>query len=108
LHAHEQVVPELEKIETRDRRLGNVGLKLGRLEKAGARPCLSGGNELLDDPLGFAQLGGAWVVARHEEPNALIALAQIAHSRVLKNHLGVERPLCERQILQSSSGTEHQ
>ena len=61
LHANMEIIVEFQKIEARDRRLGDVGLKLLRLELAFARACIPRLDETVDDVLGFtndAKIGG--------------------------------------------------
>ena len=54
LHADIEILLELEQIEARDRRLGDVDLEFLRLEQALAVAAIPGGDEFLDDVLGLA------------------------------------------------------
>src|SRR3954452_5313336 len=55
LHAEIEVVLEFEQVETRHRRLGDVGLEFRRGEDAGPRAAVPSRNEFVDDALGLTE-----------------------------------------------------
>ena len=55
LHTKINIVLEFEQVETRHRRLGDVGLELGRCEDARPGAALPGRNELVNDSFSLAE-----------------------------------------------------